>query len=111
MNKMLELSTTEQQVLLAIHWLGDNAYGVTIRDKIAERAKRNLSFGSVYAVLERLDDAGFLTTREGEATKVRGGRKKLFYKITGTGYASLQASLDTMDNMRKGFKGTEEALA
>ena len=62
------------------------------------------SFGSIYAVLERLDDGGLIGSREGKVTAKRGGRKKLYFTITGAGEKALQASLNAMDAMRSGLK-------
>lgn len=51
------LGEFEHLVLLAVMQLGDNAYGAPIRQLIAERAERDVSFGAVYSTLRRLDDA------------------------------------------------------
>ena len=99
-----DLTLIEQQILLAIVRLNPNAYGVSIRDEIKTRIKKEYSFGSIYAVLERLEDGRLIESREGEATAVRGGRKKLYFTITEAGEKALQASLNAMDAMRSGLK-------
>ena len=52
------LGTFEQIVLLAVMRLGTDAYGTTIRDEIERRTGRAISFGAVYATLQRLEDKG-----------------------------------------------------
>ncbi|MGB8276678.1 MAG: helix-turn-helix transcriptional regulator [Methylovirgula sp.] len=104
MAKVTDLTLIEQHMLLAIMRLHPNAYGVSIRDEIKTRTKKDYSFGSIYAVLERLEDRGMITSREGEATAARGGRKKLYFEITGVGQKALQASLNAIDAMRAGLK-------
>src|SRR6202045_4617055 len=99
-----DLTLIEQQILLAIVRLNPDAYGVSIRDEIKARINKEYSFGSIYAVLERLENGGLIESREGEATAVRGGRKKLYFTITGAGEKALQASLNAMDAMRSGLK-------
>lgn len=99
-----ELTVSEQHTLLAIMRQHPNAYGVSIRDEIKERTGKEYSFGSIYAVLERLEDRGMIESREGQATASRGGRKKLYFTITGAGQKALQASLNAMDSMRSGLK-------
>ena len=99
-----DLTLIEQQILLAIVRLNPNAYGVSIRDEIKTRTNKEYSFGSIYAVLERLENGGLIESREGEATAVRGGRKKLYFTIAGAGEKALQASLNAMDAMRSGLK-------
>ena len=49
------LGEFEHLVLLAVMQLGNDAYGVPIRQLIAERAERDVSFGAVYSTLRRLD--------------------------------------------------------
>jgi PadR family transcriptional regulator, regulatory protein PadR len=101
---MSDLTLVEQQMLLAVMRLHPNAYGVSIRDEIKKRTGKSYSFGSVYAVLERLEGHAMIASREGEASATRGGRRKLYFTITGTGQSALQASLRAMDAMRAGVK-------
>jgi PadR family transcriptional regulator PadR len=62
-----------------------DAFGVTIRDRIAERAGRKVSIGAVYTTLERLERKGFISSWWGEPTEERGGRRKRLYKIEAAG--------------------------
>jgi DNA-binding PadR family transcriptional regulator len=105
-----ELTVTEQQVLLAIMRLHPNAYGVGIRDEIRAQTGRDLSFGSIYAVLERLERRSLVSSRHGEPTATRGGRRKLYFTINGAGQKALRASLDALDSLRAGL-GIEGAVA
>ena len=45
----------EQLVLMTILRLGDQAYGATVRDEIADRTGRDVSLSAVYTTLERLE--------------------------------------------------------
>lgn len=105
-----DLTLIEQQILLAILIQHPNAYGVSIRDEIKKRTERDYSFGSIYAVLERLGDRGLIASREGEVTAARGGRRKQYFTITAPGQLALQASLRAVDAMRDGVE-VEGALA
>ena len=51
------LGPHEQLVLLAIMRIGNDAYGMTIRREVEQRADRRLSIGAVYTTLERLLNA------------------------------------------------------
>ncbi len=110
MTKIPDLTTPEQQTLLAILIQHPSAYGVSIRDEIKKRMGRDYSFGSIYAVLERLEDKGLIASREGEVTAARGGRRKQYFTITAPGQLALQASLRAVDAMRAGVE-VEGALA
>lgn len=104
MSKATSLSSLEQQTLMAIMRLHPNAYGVSIRDEIKKRTGVEFNFGSIYAVLERLEGQGMVTSREGEVTAARGGRRKSYFTITGIGQRALEASLHAIDAMRSGLK-------
>ena len=99
-----ELSALEQQLMLAALRLHPNGYGVSIRDELEARTGRKVSFGSVYATLERLEDKGLITRREGEATAERGGKKKSYFTLTASGQHTLRASLQAVDALRAGVK-------
>jgi len=102
MQRSADLTTVEQQVLMAIIRLRPNAYGVSIRDEIEMRTSHAPSIGAIYAALERLQSKGFLSAREGEPTAQRGGRSKLFFDLTAKGRTSLSHSLAALDALRPG---------
>ena len=97
------LGEFEQLVLLALLRLGTEAYGVSIRDEIEERARRDVALGAVYTTLLRLEDKRFVTSRLGEPTAERGGRRKKFYRPTAAGRRELIASLDALRGMTRGL--------
>jgi len=103
MARVDELTLIEQATMLAIMRQHPNAYGVSIRDEIKTRTGKYYSFGSIYAVLERLEDRGLIKSREGEATAARGGRRKLYFTVTGSGHLALRASLIAVEAMREGL--------
>jgi len=105
-----DLSNLEQQMLLAIIRLHPCAYGLGIRNEISLRTDKSHSVGTIYAALERLEKKGFVESREGEPVAKRGGRKKLFFVITGLGQRALAASLQSLDDLRSGVD-LEGALA
>jgi PadR family transcriptional regulator PadR len=97
------LGEFEQHVLASLLRLRDNAYGVTIRREIAERTGRDVVIGAVYATLDRLERKGFVSSRAGEATHVRGGRAKRYFKIEAPGVRALNESWRMTDRMRDGL--------
>ena len=76
------LGEFEELVLLTIAILGDDAYGVSIKEAIEARANRSITIGSLHSTITRLEEKGFITSFMGEATAVRGGRKKRFFQLT-----------------------------
>jgi DNA-binding PadR family transcriptional regulator len=96
------LGDFEQAVLLAVARLGDDAYGVAIRRDISQFGKNRVSVGALYVTLERLESKGYLRSRMGEATAVRGGRAKRFYTLTASGASVLRATRERHERMWAG---------
>lgn len=90
----MDLLTRQEEIfLLAIWRLGENAYGVQIRKKIAEITRRKLSYGALYFTLDQIHKKGYVTRTAGDPTPVRGGCRKIFYQVTREGKdALIQAS-------------------
>jgi PadR family transcriptional regulator PadR len=97
---MDHLRQLEQFVMLAILRLQPTAYGVSLQQELESRTGREYSTGAIYAALDRLEDKGFVKSKQGEATRERGGRAKLYFSLTAPGQVALQASLNAVDNLR-----------
>lgn len=100
----LILGEFEQLVLLALARQGDQAYGVPVTAEIAERTGRDVSLGSVYKTLERLELKGLVASAVGAPTSERGGRRKKFYRLNGHGQRALRQSLGALRRMTDGLE-------
>src|SRR5476649_53534 len=94
----------EQLVLLALLRQGADAYGVSLCADITERTGRNISLGAVYKALDRLEDRGWVTSRIGEPTAERGGRRKKHFRLLASGQRALKHSLASLRNMTDGLE-------
>lgn len=92
--KKEHLGELEELVLLLIVMLKDGAYGFAIRKGLKDHANRTMSIGSVHGTINRLESKGLIKSMLGEATEVRGGRRKRILTITAAGMKSLQKSRD-----------------
>ena len=99
------LGEFEQLVLLALARLGDDAYGVTIRQTLIERAGRRASFGAIYSTLRRLEDKGLVRSAYGDPEPVRGGRAKKHVALTARGRAALRQAHTALLRMADGVSG------
>jgi len=97
------LGEFEQLVLLAILRARDDAYGVSIRRAIADRSGRDVSLAAVYTTLARLEEKGFVTTRLGDPTPERGGRRKRYYAVSAAGRRSVRDSVEVLRRMARGL--------
>ena len=93
------LGHLEEQVLLAVQSLKDNAYGVTIREEIEKCTGRKISYGTVSITLMRLQKKDFVSSWVSGPVKVRGGRSKRYYKIEGEGVEALFRTRQLRDKL------------
>jgi DNA-binding PadR family transcriptional regulator len=87
--KGTNLGEFEELVLLTIAALVNDAYSVAVCDELEKRTGRVTKLGVVHAVLNRLEEKGYVKSKLGEATNVRGGKRKRYYAVTNGGKASL----------------------
>jgi len=97
------LGSLEQVVLLALLRLGPKAYGVTVRREIQNQTRSNISIGSIYATLDRLESKGYVSSFLGEPTAERGGRAKKYFRVEAEGRRALAASQQAIRRLSLGL--------
>jgi PadR family transcriptional regulator, regulatory protein PadR len=95
------LGEFEELVLLAAGILFDDAYGLAIVDELETQTGRNIMISSVHKALVRLEDKGYLKSRLGGASEIRGGREKRLYALTQAGKKALNESRELRNSMWK----------
>jgi DNA-binding PadR family transcriptional regulator len=99
--KKYQLGEFEEVVLLTVGVLYKEAYGVSIKKDIETRLARNVSVGALQTALRRMEDKGYLTSHDGEATEERAGRPKRYFQITALGKKALEYTKSTRDQLWK----------
>ena len=94
----------EHLLLLAVLRLNENAYGVSIRRELLERAEKDVAVGAIYTGLERLGRKGFVESWLGEPTAERGGRAKRFYRVTRLGRAAVEETSRALTQLSTGLR-------
>jgi PadR family transcriptional regulator PadR len=97
------LGEFEHIIVLALLRLEDQAYGVTVRQEIEFRTKREVSIGAVYATLGRLEIKGYVKSHRGDPTPERGGRSKRFFRVTAKGVAAVDRTQRALQRMTEGL--------
>jgi DNA-binding PadR family transcriptional regulator len=92
-NNPLSLGEFEELVLLAIQQLRNNAYGMTIRQRVEDASERMISIGAIYTTLERLEIKGFVSSRQA----------KHYFTVEGAGVQALTEAQRTRDRLRGGL--------
>jgi DNA-binding PadR family transcriptional regulator len=98
------LGEFEVLVLLALQRLGDDAYAVTIKDDIEQRAKRPASLGAIHAALARLADKGYVAFRISDPLPIPGGRARKYSRVTPAGVRALRRSVAALARMLDGLE-------
>ena len=98
---MAELTRKEEHILLAIHFLQNDAYLITIRDRIKQMTGKEYVVGTIYAPLNRLHINGYLescmkTTKESN-------KPVRYYKLTKKGYDALAELRKLTEEMWQDF--------
>lgn len=93
----------EQRILLALLRLGSDAYGVTIRGDIETRTGRTVSPGALYTALTRMEKRGLVSSRLGEPTPERGGKRKRLYTVQPAGERALARVYESLRLMASGM--------
>jgi PadR family transcriptional regulator PadR len=95
------LGEFEELVLLTVGILFDDAYGLALVDELEKQTGRSVMISSVHKTLVRLEDKGYLKSRMGGATEMRGGRDKRLYTLTHAGKKVLSESKEMRNAMWK----------
>jgi DNA-binding PadR family transcriptional regulator len=93
------LGEFELMILLTVIHLGEDAYGVPISREIEKRRKREVSVGSVYAALERLEEKGLVTSDLGDPTPERGGKAKRYFRVTQEGLRQVHNTRQVLSRL------------
>jgi DNA-binding PadR family transcriptional regulator len=93
------LGEFELMILLAVIHLGDEAYGVPISRELEAHRGRDVSVGSVYAALERLEGKGLITSSLGDPTPERGGKAKRYFRVTREGLRQVHDTRRVLKQM------------
>ncbi|MGH9573917.1 MAG: PadR family transcriptional regulator [Candidatus Acidiferrales bacterium] len=90
MSRRNPIGSLDLIAMSALIRLGDDAYGVSISHEIKKTTGSEIAFGTIYAVLQRLEREGLVKSSLGEATPERGGRAKRYFRITAKGLKEVK---------------------
>lgn len=91
----------QELILTMVAVLNGEAYGNSIVEEIEGQLHRTVNLGGVHVTLYRLEDKGYIKSKIGGATSVRGGRRKRCYTITASGLSLLRSIKDERQHLWK----------
>lgn len=108
---MGRLGEFEQMVLFSVLRLGDEAYGLAIRDVIKDQTGRTVSSGAIYTTLGRLEERRLIASSVGSPVPGRSGRPRKYYTLNPSGAKALLAAYTTTQKLADGLVTTLADLA
>lgn len=97
--KQYPLGEFEEVVLLTVGVLFDEAYGVAIKRELETRLDRTISVGALQSALRRMEKKGYLTSRFGETSNARGGKRKRYFNMTAYGKKALAHTKEIRESL------------
>jgi DNA-binding PadR family transcriptional regulator len=94
-----DLGEFEEVVLLAVAVLAPEAYSVVIAEELEQQMCKTVTTGAVHAALQRMENKGLVSSKMGEATSERGGRRKRIFMVTTAGSRILHEVRDVRNSL------------
>jgi PadR family transcriptional regulator, regulatory protein PadR len=95
---VVRLSAIEEDILTGMG--SQEFYGLEILAQLNLGRSSQLSFGSLYPALNRLDKKGFISWRWGDVQDGSGGARRKYYKVEKLG----ERTLDDVQKYRKALR-------
>jgi PadR family transcriptional regulator, regulatory protein PadR len=89
----------EELVLLTTGILDPDGYAVNISAEIQAQTGRSITISAVHTALHRLEEKGYLDSYFGEATEIRGGKRKRLFKLTSAGVVVLRETRELRNSL------------
>src|SRR5918994_6805150 len=93
------LGSLEEQVMLAVVRTGDEAYGMNVRRELESVTGREITIGSVYATLDRLEAKGLVSSSRIPGSDTASRR---IFAVTSVGAKSLVQTRGTRERLWTG---------
>ncbi len=103
MSKRGFLGEFELMVMLVLLHLGDQAYGVSVSRELEKQRGREVSLGSIYAALDRLEQKGLISSSLGDPTPDRGGKAKRYFRVTREGLRKVHETRRVLSVLWRGL--------
>jgi PadR family transcriptional regulator PadR len=97
----LLLGSFEEQVMLAVVRTDDQAYGMNVRRELSQVTGREVTIGSVYATLDRLEAKGLVASVR---SPIADAASRRIFSVTAAGVRALHQTRRTRDRLWTGVK-------
>src|ERR1043166_3871964 len=88
---MSNANVRELQILSIL--LNGEKFGRQINLEYERVAKKRMPIGSLYTTLERMQDKGYIKSREGEPNPEYGGNRRRYFSLTAKGRSAFDSAM------------------
>lgn len=85
----------EFAVVTAVSHLGINAFPAELARQLSKKLNRHVSLAQVFIALERMEDKGFVSSRDDLPSPVRGGRRRRIFQVEASGAQAMRNTTAT----------------
>lgn len=100
---MANISKQEEQILLAVWRLKEDAYAIPVRQYLQEVTGQKISIGGIYVPLDRLVRKGYLKPFQSDPLPERGGMSRRYFRLTQAGIRVLEEARRIHKDLWKGL--------
>ncbi|MDE2995256.1 MAG: helix-turn-helix transcriptional regulator [Bacteroidota bacterium] len=98
------LTRADEMLLVSILVLNENAFSTTIKQELYQRMRKRISVGSLWVALDQLAGRGMVEKEPRKNPDRKGGRPRVYYRVTALGKKSLKKTRDMDAKLWKGVK-------
>ena len=98
------LGELEQQVLLAVLHLGDNAYSASIVTELEARTGREVAPAAIYIALRRLEEKGVASSEMRPPREEPEQRRRRYFRVEAEGLTLLRETRRRLVNLWEGLE-------
>ena len=103
-----QLSRADEILMICIVVLGDEAFSTTLRAELAKRAGKKITVGSLWVSLDQLAERGLVRKRTAKGENKRGGRPRIYYRLTPRGVRALERAREFQKKLWKNVPDLDE---
>src|ERR1700691_4148863 len=97
------LGQLELMLMLAVLQRGNSAYGLQVQDEVKSTIGKEVTLGSIYTTLSRLEDKKLVKSRLADEQSDRLGRPRRYFQVTGAGIRACKSSQEALLKLSDGI--------
>jgi len=96
------ISRADEILLIVLLVLEEEAYSTSILAEVLNRAGKKITVGSLWVSLDQLTEKGLVEKNAFQSTERKGGRPRIYYRLTPAGKTELKSAQTFQKELWKG---------